>query len=596
MAEFVEKRCQEMIPVLEQMEKLKLFDGNEIQNIAEKFKEYEYKIQRYTKCKEDYLRYIQYEMDLLKLIKQRKDKYGITQKKTDIDFAIVNKMNNLYKEAISKFQDDIRFWIAYMKFCKHMHFHSNVTDMLSRMLQVHRDKPKCWHIAACWELEENNNKQSARQYLFRGLKIHPNSQLLYIDAFKLELNDHLTITSNNFNDTESHRDNSASAVMNDSEMPVALEAAYFIYRQAFEYIKDIKFIIELLNITKKYKDTDRLQKKIICDMIQEYTHESLILECTHEPLIWDIMARRKLQGLVQPGLSDIPMEVENVKQTSLKDRIASCNEIYQMALKKIKTEEMWSLYIDCLLEINNHLESLPNFKKLLKTALIQAHQAKKLNEKYYLSWIDLLNVDKENDESTLKEATDIWHMRLNYLLRCGQEKKAYALYPKLTQLLGEKALPLWKLRILHAQIRSSDEVEESFQAALKYPLIAKDIKFEWLEWLVLTKGIDVARETYSLCLQPPTTLEFYKKIVMLELVQPEISLEYMRQLYDMAIPQFGTNNTSVWLDYMKFEMKHGDPKNVNSIHERAVKMLDPSLVNSFIEDYNLIVAKPDAIQ
>lgn len=41
--------------------------------IAKKLKEYEYKIQRHTKTKEDYLRYIQYEMDLLKLIKQRRD-------------------------------------------------------------------------------------------------------------------------------------------------------------------------------------------------------------------------------------------------------------------------------------------------------------------------------------------------------------------------------------------------------------------------------------------------------------------------------------------------------------------------------------------
>lgn len=56
--------------------------------------------------------------------------------------------------------------------------------MLSRMLQVHRDKPKCWHIAARWELEENKNKESAQQLLLRGLQIHPDSQLLYMDAFK----------------------------------------------------------------------------------------------------------------------------------------------------------------------------------------------------------------------------------------------------------------------------------------------------------------------------------------------------------------------------------------------------------------------------
>lgn len=117
-------------------------------------------------------------------------------------------------------------------------------------------------------------------------------------------------------------------------------------------------------------------------MIQEYAHEALT---------WDTMARRELQGLVQPSLTDAPMDLENLEQTSLRDRITSCNKVYQTAVKKIKTEEMWSLYIECLLEINRDQKLLPNFKrKLLKTALMQARQAKKLKEKHYLHWVCVL--------------------------------------------------------------------------------------------------------------------------------------------------------------------------------------------------------------
>ena len=54
--------------------------------------------------------------------------------------------------------------------------------------------------------------------------------------------------------------------------------------------------------------------------------------------------------------------------------------------------------------------------------------------------------------------------------------------------MGEKAVPLWRMRVLHAQIRSSEEAEKIFEAALKHVHIAKDIKPIWLEWLVLTKG------------------------------------------------------------------------------------------------------------
>lgn len=43
--------------------------------IAKKRKDYEYNIQRHGKSKEDYLKYIQYEMSFLKLVQQRREVY-----------------------------------------------------------------------------------------------------------------------------------------------------------------------------------------------------------------------------------------------------------------------------------------------------------------------------------------------------------------------------------------------------------------------------------------------------------------------------------------------------------------------------------------
>ncbi|KAG7211944.1 hypothetical protein KM043_011153 [Ampulex compressa] len=593
MAEFVEKRCEDMIPELEQMESIKLFDKTEIRSIAKKLKEYEYKIQRHTKCKEDYLRYIQYEMDLLKLIKQRRDKFGVNQKKSDIDHAIANKMNNLYKEAIFKFQDDIRFWIAYMKFCKHVRFHSSVSRMLGRMLQVHQDKPKCWHIAARWEIEENDNKQTARQFLLRGLHIHPNSQLLFTDAFKLELDDAASAPSTENND---------GSAMGDDDMSLGLKRAYVIYQQASKRIEDVKFITELLNIAKEYNNTEKLQNKIISDMIQKYSHE---------PLMWDTMARRELAGLVQPSLTEMPMDADSSEQSSLRDRITACNKVYQTAVKKIKTEEMWSLYIECLIEMNHDTKSLPNFKrKLLKIALGQAHQARKLKEKYYLHWINMLNADKKHENieqklnEVLSEACDIipssvslWHARFRYLLISGQEEDAVVILKKATQNLGEKALPLWRMRILHVQAKSPEKTEEVFQAALQaHPTIAQDIKPMYIEWLVLAKNIQAAEKMYdSLCLQPPFSLALHKKMAALEVMQPEISLKNARRPHEMSTLQFGKSNTSVWIDYILFEMKYGEPTKIGDIHRRAVKTLEPVLTDAFISEYSLIKANPDSI-
>ena len=107
-----------------------------------------------------------------------------------------------------------------------------------------------------------------------------------------------------------------------------------------------------------------------------------------EPLVWDTIARRELQGLPSPFGSDTIMEDDSTRQKSRKDRITSCNDVYLKAVEKLNSEEMWSLYIDFLLEINQERDSLPNFKRnLLKNALCQGHQAKKLTEQYYLYWV-----------------------------------------------------------------------------------------------------------------------------------------------------------------------------------------------------------------
>lgn len=69
-------------------------------------------------------------------------KYGITKKTSEIDFAIANKINNLYKAAIYKFEDDIRFWIAYMKFCKYVV--SNKISWILFFCHMQSTKHKCF--------------------------------------------------------------------------------------------------------------------------------------------------------------------------------------------------------------------------------------------------------------------------------------------------------------------------------------------------------------------------------------------------------------------------------------------------------------------
>jgi U3 small nucleolar RNA-associated protein 6 len=57
--------------------------------------------------------------------------------------------------------------------------YGRVSNMLERMLRAHSDKPKMYKLAANWEFEEGGNIEKARQYLQKGIRIHPESEMLY---------------------------------------------------------------------------------------------------------------------------------------------------------------------------------------------------------------------------------------------------------------------------------------------------------------------------------------------------------------------------------------------------------------------------------
>lgn len=124
------------------------------------------------------------------------------------------------------------------------------------------------------------------------------------------------------------------------------------------------------------------------------------------------------------------------------------------------------------------------------------------------------------------------------------------------------------------------------------------INFHYIyTYLCFPLDIHAARKAYKcLCLQLPTSLEFHKKMIALELVQLDILPKYVRRPYENAILQFGKDNKSIWIDYIKYEMKHGDPKRTSYIYERAIRTLDRNLNYSFLAEYSKIMTKPDSIK
>ncbi|XP_019502516.1 PREDICTED: U3 small nucleolar RNA-associated protein 6 homolog [Hipposideros armiger] len=118
MAEIIQERIEDRLPELEQLERIGLFSHAEIKAIIKKASDLEYRIQRRALCKEDFINYVQYEINLLELIQRRRTRIGYSFKKEEIESSIVHRVQGVFRRASAKWKDDVQLWLSYVVFCK----------------------------------------------------------------------------------------------------------------------------------------------------------------------------------------------------------------------------------------------------------------------------------------------------------------------------------------------------------------------------------------------------------------------------------------------------------------------------------------------
>ncbi|KAL0276206.1 UNVERIFIED_CONTAM: hypothetical protein PYX00_003820 [Menopon gallinae] len=598
MAEFVELNAEEWVPELEQMERIRLFDSKEIKSITTKKKEFEYKIQRKTKSKEDFLKYIQFEVDLYRLVKARRHKMKIHANKTSIEGSQTKRISRLFKQAIFRYQDDIKLWMSFFKYCQEANLQKLGSQMLVRMLQVHSDKENLWAFAAKWDFEKLNSVETARQFLLRGLRHHPCSELLYTELFKLELK----YASDKRKEVKKKKiqlgEDTDSKNLEDV---IKGKLAEVVYENALTKISNVEFKVNILNLASEYSETKTLQNKIFQNLIKEHSEEEIT---------WDMMAKRELQGISYEDpegkklgeLMEVDLERE-LESKTLKGRIQKSVDVYEGAVKKLNTPKMWSFYLDHLIELNNNSTSLTVFKsKLLRNALEGALAAGHLEEKYFLHWIETLQTvggKPKKLTEVLTRATEqyprslkLWHARLRFHLTRDQEKLGNTIFKEAIEKIPDpvEALPLWKLMIQYYQTKSSAKVEETFRAGLERGgELALRLKPMYLHWTALSKGMGCAKKLFESpeMLNPPC-LELLNEMISLESMQPDMNKKVIRRCHEMACNFAGKDNLDVWIAYLEFELKHGDGDGPFLIYVRAVRNLNADLVDEFISRYNTL--------
>eukprot|EP01134_Creolimax_fragrantissima_P005776 CFRG5776T1 len=186
MAEAVHKLLEEMLPELDEYQTRGIFSTVEVKSIVKKRTNFEYALRRRITKRDDYVRYIAYEVNLNTLRLKRKQRLGLTKKNTPAEYAIIRRVHFIYRRLLKKFGSDPKLWVQYFDFCKR----NESTRLLGRAfadaLSVHPREADMWVEAAKYEFEERANIRSARILMQRGLRLNPKSKTLWLEYFRLE--------------------------------------------------------------------------------------------------------------------------------------------------------------------------------------------------------------------------------------------------------------------------------------------------------------------------------------------------------------------------------------------------------------------------
>uniref|UniRef100_U3FZ92 U3 small nucleolar RNA-associated protein 6 n=1 Tax=Micrurus fulvius TaxID=8637 RepID=U3FZ92_MICFL len=595
MAERIEERIEDRIPELEQLERVGLFTRKEVRAVIKKVSALEYKIQRRALHKKDFISYIQYEINLLELIKTRRLRIGYSFKKEEIEYSIVQRIHGVFKRATTKWKDDLQLWLSHIAFCKEWNKKIQLSKVFSSMLALHPNKPALWIMAAKWEMEDRLSSESARQLFLRALRFHPESPKLYQEYFRMEL---MHAEKQRKEKKEFEQAKIDLGEFSFSEDILNGELARIVYRNATEKIKGAEFALLLLSIAKRFDFTQDLQKEIL---------ENLQAMYDNDPLVWDFMARQELEMESLPPSEQPKSKQSKALEVARKEE--RCCAVFEEAITHLPTEEMWKCYVTFTLERCNRKTNNEELRKKrlerVQNVFSQAHESQLLPAPLYKQWIQLLlELDHEDQaREVAAEATnrfsqlvDMWEMRLQLLLKLKSNEVAACAQEAFKVVKAKDTLPLWTLWLEWSEDASSKaETEALYQRSFLATLPADSIalKEKYLEWAHRTGGYKKAKQVFTRLQEcRPFSLQFFKKMIEIEKEQESSKIFNIREYYERALREFGATEPDLWLDYIKEELNHsqGKPENCGSIHWRAMKILQGEQVETFISKYTLLQA------
>uniref|UniRef100_A0A8C1Y0H8 UTP6 small subunit processome component n=1 Tax=Cyprinus carpio TaxID=7962 RepID=A0A8C1Y0H8_CYPCA len=360
MADIVQQRLEDRIPALEQLERVGLFTSKEVKSMLKRSTALEYKLHRTVQSKDDFITYIQYEINVLELIKKRRARIGYHFKREEIEYPIIHRINHVFRRATTKWKEDVQLWLSQVAFNKKW--------------------VSLWIMAAKCEMEDRNSSESARHLFLRALRFHPENKKVYQEYFRMEL-----MHAEKLRKQQQELEQAKIDVGEYNFSPEILSGklAEVVYRDAAQKIKGAEFILSLLQIAAIFDFTKELQDTILQELQSQYVDDCMM---------WDFMAKRELDAAGAPELQSAKGRASDTDR-----REERCCVVYEEALKSLNTEAMWTCYVTFCLERYKRKTNVSELKEKRKERLLRvlqsAHDAKLLQESFYKNWVLLSSGD-----------------------------------------------------------------------------------------------------------------------------------------------------------------------------------------------------------
>lgn len=557
---------------VEQMERVNLLQVEEVRELIRKRKQFEYKLQKRTKVKEDFLEYIQYESNLLKLLEIRRESTGYHHKQAEIEGSVKNRINKLFKILEHRNQSDLTIWLSHIHFLKTQGWEEAVSRLYLRILQVHNDKPGLWVESARWEFEDVGSAENARKILLRGLRFLPKSWILHREYVKLEL---LYVEQLKKRKDVLAGKNAAEGVDNednDENSDVILDCAIVkvVVQNAVDTIQDPKFIVSLISTLRIFAFTEDIVGELFGVLEEKYSDS---------PITWDTLAREKL-----------------------KEGIVPCFDKYFQGLDKLKNHELFQMTFSTLTELPSVFpKSLVRITKNILKLLEYGRDNSLLGIGHYKFWIELLDDEKQTEKKKelIKDAlvvypssVELWTDQLVLIQKTetkGSKEEEGKCFKPLQEQFNEsvKALANNKtdtLQIWNVLLRLVDS--ETGWKMLSDTDSLLDRNNPELRLLHLDRasyrGIEAARKVYSRYrMEPPFNAALHRRMLEIEREESKVDLGQARSVLASLCDQFGDQDTLCWLEAAKLEIDAGKPLEAAQLLARGEATLNPEVRGKF---------------